>query len=638
MADPHTRPAAPFARSLRPMLAMALLLGLSAPAAAQDAVAQAEPAQQEVIRSHGISPFGDLKYAADFPYLDYVNPEAPKGGEFSMGWSQTGFDSMNPYTVRGRSGLLASMMHESLLTSTLDEMGASYGLIAESLEYPEDRSWVIFHMRPEARFSDGTPVTADDVLFSYETLLEKGLPEFRVILGQQVASAEVIDTHTIRFDFAEGWPTRDLPATVGGLPIFSRADFEATDRDLEQSSLTPIMGSGPYMLDRLNVGQTLVYRRNPDYWGADLPINIGQNNYDTIRIEYFADSTASFEAFKTGNYTFRTEASSVFWATGYDFPALRSGHVIKTELPDGTMAPGQTFVFNLRREKFQDPRVRQAIAMMFNFEWSNETLFYGLYSRTDSLWENSELAAEGPPSPEELAVLEPLADLLPAGVLEDDAVMAPVSGARQLDRGNLRQASALLDEAGWTIGNDGLRRNEAGTVLRVEILNDNQTFDRVFNPFVENLRQLGIDAANVRVDNAQRINRERSYDFDITTMHLPMSYYPGSSLKQFFDSASAENSVRNLAGLQSPAVDRLIDLVLESDTREDMVTRTRALDRVLRAEHFRIPQWYNPSHWVAYYDMYEHPEELPPFDLGSLSVWWINQDKAAALRSAGALR
>ncbi len=637
----RTRALAQTAPDLRSLLwagFMILVLGLFATVARAQEPGQEEVTSDGIIRSHGISTFGELKYPADFEHLEYVNPDAPKGGEFSMAWSQSGFDSLNPYSIRGRSALLSSIAHESLLTGTADEIDAAYGLLAESLEYPEDRSWVIFNLRPEARFSDGTPVTAEDLVFSYETLLEQGLPEFRVILAQQVESVEALGPHQVRYTFKEGWPTRDLPALVGGLPVFSRASFEAQDRNLEDSSMEPIIGSGPYMLDRVEVNRTIVYRRNPDYWGRDLPINVGQHNYDTIRVEYFGDTNAAFEGFKTGAYTFRTESSSLQWATGYDFPALREGHVVKEELPDGTLVSGQSFVFNLRREKFKDPRVREAIGLMFNFEWTNETLFSGLYSRVDSFWGNSDLAAEGPPSPEELAILEPLADLLPPGVLADDAVMPPVSGNRQLDRGNLRRASALLDEAGWTTGSDGLRRNAAGQVLQVEFLNDSQTFDRVINPFVENLRQLGVDAVNRRVDNAQRVNRERSYDFDITITHFPMSYIPSSGLKQFFDSASAENSTRNLMGLQSEAVDRLIDLVLEAESSDELRVRVRALDRVLRAERFRIPQWFNPNHWVSYYDMYEYPENLPPYDLGQLSFWWINQEKAQALRAAGALR
>ncbi|WP_035026817.1 extracellular solute-binding protein [Gemmobacter nectariphilus] len=599
------------------------------------------PLRAEVLVGHGISTFGDLKYPADFRHLDYVNPDAPKGGEISI-WGFGGFDSMNPYSVKGRAAGLSSIFYESLLEGVADEVGASYCLLCETLEYPPGREWVIFNLRPEAKFADGSPLTAEDVLFSYQLFLDKGLTDFRAVLSQQVESAEVLGPHRIKFTFKAGFPTRDLPQTVGGLPVLSKAQYQAKGLDLEEGSMTPFLGSAPYVLDRVNVGQTVVYRRNPDYWGKDLPIAQGRNNFDRIRVEYYADYSAAFEGFKGGSYTFRDEASSISWATGYDFPAVQNGHVKKVELPSGTMASGQAFLMNLRREKFADPRVREAIGLMFNFEWSNETLFYGIYSRVNSIWENSYLEAKGTPSEGEIAILKPLVDegLLPASILTDEAVMAPVSGNRQLDRGNLRKANALLDEAGWAVGSDGLRRNAAGETLKVEFLNDSQTFDRVIIPFVENLRRAGIDAVMTRIDNAQMEARERppSYDFDIVTGNARASLTPGSELKQFYGSATADVSVFNLMGLKSPAADRLIDLVIAATTREEMETRTHALDRVLRAQRFWVPQWFKANHTVAYYDMYEHPDPLPPYARGELEFWWFNADKAEALKAAGVLR
>ncbi|WP_092888147.1 extracellular solute-binding protein [Roseicitreum antarcticum] len=591
----------------------------------------------EVITSHGISTFGDLKYPADYPHLDYVNPDAPKGGEIAV-WAPGGFDSMHPFTVSGRAGALSSIFFESMLTGTADEIGASYCLLCETMEYPEDRSWVTFNIRPEARFSDGTPLTADDALFSYEILLEKGLPEFRAILSQQVERVEVEGDHRVTYYFNPDFPPRDLPALVGGLSVFSRADYVENDRDFEVSSMEPMLGSAPYTLDRAR-DNTLVYARNPDYWGWHLPIMQGRSNFDRIRVEYYADYTAAFEGFKAGAYTFRDEASSLIWATGYDFPDVADGHVIKAELPNGNISTGQAFILNLRRQKLQDPRVREAISMMFNFEWSNETLFYGIYARNHSLWENSDLAASGQPSAEELALLEPLADMLPPGVLDAPPVMAPESSAtRQLDRGNLRRASALLSEAGWDVGNDGLRRNADGEVLTLEFLNDSQSFDRVINPYVENLRALGIDARHNRVDNAQAVNRERSYDFDITTDQLPMSEIPSSSLMQFFGSETADQSTRNKMGLRSEAVDSLIRTVLDAESQEELTHSVRALDRVLRAYQFRVPQWFKNAHTVAYFDQYGYPDPLPPHARGELDFWWFDADKAAQLRADGALR
>ncbi|GGE19880.1 microcin C transport system substrate-binding protein [Gemmobacter megaterium] len=662
------------------------------------------PLRAEVQISHGISTFGDLKYQADFAHLEYVNPDAPKGGEISI-WAFGGFDSMNPYSVKGRAAGLSSAFYESILESVADEVGAAYCLLCETLEYPPGREWVIFNLRPEARFSDGSPLTAEDVLFSYQLFLEKGLTDFRAVLSQQVESAEVLGPHRIRFTFKPGFPTRDLPQTVGGLPVLSKAQYEAEGLDLEEGSMTPFLGSAPYVLDRVNVGQTVVYRRNPEYWGQDLPIMRGRSNFDRIRVEYYADYAAAFEGFKGGNYTFRDEAASVSWATGYDFPAVANGHVKKVELPSGTMATGQAFLFNLRRDKFADPRVREAIGLMFNFEWSNATLFYGIYERINSIWENSDLEATGTPGPDEVALLQPLVDegLLPAEILTAPAVMAPVSGDRQLDRGNLNRAGALLEAAGWThrpppplaprlsplqlglllaliaaagggaiwglrdrrlkvaagalavlaVGSsvmvlglpraappDMLRRNDAGQTLRVEFLNDSQTFDRILIPYVSNLRQAGVDAVMTRIDNAQMEARERppNYDFDIVTGNARASLIPGSELKQFYGSATADMSAFNLMGLKSPAADRLIDLVVAAQTREEMETRTRALDRVLRAERFWVPQWFKAVHTVAYYDQYEHPETLPPYARGELDFWWFNAEKAAALRAAGVLR
>jgi microcin C transport system substrate-binding protein len=617
--------------------AAAASAGLALLALAAAAAAQAET----VITAHGISTFGDLKYPADFAHLDYVNPDAPKGGEISV-WAFGGFDSLNPYSVKGRAAGLASAPYESILTGTADEIGASYCLLCSTLEYPEDRSWVVFNLRPEARFSDGSPLTAEDVCFSFRTFLTKGLTDFRTVFAEQVEGCTVEGPHRVKFTFKPGVPTRDLPADVGGLPVLSKAQYEANGRDLEAASLEPFLGSGPYVIDRVDVGKSMVLRRNPDYWGEALPINRGQNNFDRIRLEYYADYNAAFEGFKAGNYTFRNEASSITWATGYDFPAVAAGHVVKAELPSGAKASGQAFLFNLRRETFQDPRVREAIGLMFNFEWSNATLFYGLYTRIDSVWENSWLEATGTPSPEEVAILQPLVDegLLPASILTDEAVTAPVSGERQLDRGNLRRASALLDEAGWTVGDDGLRRNAAGRVLRVELLNDSPSFDRVINPFVENLKALGIDAVMTRVDNAQMEARTRppQYDFDIIVGNARSGYFSGSELKQYYGSATADVSSFNVMGLKSPAVDRLIEVVMAAGDRDSLTHATRALDRVLRAERFWVPQWYKATHTIAYYNMYEHPAELPPYALGELSFWWYNAEKAAALTAAGVLK
>jgi len=594
-------------------------------------------ADEAITKTHGFNFFGELKYPADYKHLDYVNPDAPKGGEISI-WTMGTFDSFNPYTRKGRAGALASAPFESLLDGTSDEVGTSYGLLAETLEYPEDQSWVIFNMRPEARFSDGTPVTAEDVAFTYELFLNEGLASYRAILGQIVTGVEILGPHRIKYSFADDASRRDAIPIVGGLPVKSKAWFEKTGAKLDESRMEPAIGSGPYVLESYDINKRITYTRNPDYWGKDLPFNKGRGNFDTIRIEYFADSNAAFEGFKSGAYTFRQENSSKSWATAYDFPALDEGHVIKTLLPDGGMATGQSYVMNLRRDKFDDIRVRQAVGLLFNFEWSNESLFYGQYARINSFWENSELAAEGMPSEAELALLKPIADLLPAGVIDGEAVVAPVSGNRTLDRKNLRKASALLDEVGWTVSNDGLRRNAAGETLTIEIIEDSPTFDRVHLPFIDNLKAAGIDAIYSRIDPAQMTDRSRNYDFDMMVEQFPMSLEPSSGLKQYFGSETADQSVFNSMGLKSEAVDALIEHVVNAQNKADLATSVKALDRTLRAYYFWVPQWFNNTYRVAYWNMYEHPETLPPFALGNLDFWWYNAEKAADLKAKGVLR
>ena len=588
-----------------------------------------------IIKSHGISTFGELKYNSDFQHLDYVNPNAPKGGEVSI-WAFGSFDSMHPYTTKGRSGSLSSIFFESLLTGTSDEIGSAYGLVAKSMEYPKDRSWVIFNMRPEAKFSDNTPLTAEDVMFSYKLLQEKGLPSFRAVIEKEIDTVEILGKHKIKFTFKKGIPTRDLPASAGSLPIFSKNYYEKSGADFEASTLTPGIGSGPYILDNLDVGQTINYKRNPEYWGANLPINIGRNNFDKIRVEYFADYNSAFEGFKGGSYTFRTEYMSKLWATGYDFPAIDKKWVTKKLLPSGDMAPGQSFIINLRKDKFKDIRVRKAIGLMFNFEWSNKTLFYDLYARINSFWENSDMAATGKPSQDELIVLNSLKNTLPPGIIDSDVAEVSVSSTKQLDRKNLRMASKLLDDAGWEVGDDGLRKNNSGATLDIEILNDSQAFTRIIEPFIENLKSLGVNAVHTKIDNAQMTERERSFDFDIVTGNFPMSFTPGSGLKQYFGSETADVSIFNKAGIKSEVIDELIEVVMAAKTREELKVAVKALDRVLRSYYFWIPQWFKDVHTVAYYDYYEHPENLPPYDMGLLDFWWINNEKYNELKNEGA--
>ncbi|BDW86825.1 extracellular solute-binding protein [Roseicyclus marinus] len=620
-------------RALPTTAAAALILAFGAGAA---------PAQDDLIVTHGVATFGieDLSYAPDFAHLTYVNPDAPQGGEMSLSWSSAGgsFDSLHPYTNQGNPAVLASIFFESMLEGTLDTIGQSYCLLCESIAYPEDRSYVIFTLRPEARFSDGTPVTAQDVLFSYEILRDEGLPSFRANIPLTIAGAEVLDDRRIRFDFNPDSQLRGRIEAAGSLPVFSQASHIASGLDFNESRLTPLVGSGPYVVGRIDPGRATVFTRNRDYWGNDLPINRGRHNFDSIRVEYYADSIAAFEGFTAGNYLFRQENSSQNWANSYDFPRLQDGVVIREEIPQGLISPGQSFVFNLRREKFQDPRVREAIALMFNFEWTNQTLFFGLYSPIDSFWENTHLEASGLPTPEELAILEPLRGLIPDEVFTEPAFATPPSDPdRTFDRRQARRASALLEEAGWTPGPDGMLRNAAGETLEVEFLNAGPLFDRIINPYVENLRAIGIDARMNRVDGAQANQRQRDADFDIVTEFFQTGYEPGTGLRQLFGSIGADESLFNVAGLADEGIDRLVEVVVRAETRDEMEVAVRALDRVLRAYRIRVPQWFNDSEWVAYYNHYRYPETLPPYGIGFLDFWWVDPAAEQALRDQGVL-
>ena len=441
--------------------------------------------------SHGYSNFDELMYPADYPHWDYVNPDAPKGGEISQ-WSQGTFDSFNNSTRKGTPAALASIGYESILAGTADDPYGSYCYLCTTMEFPESRDWVIFNLRDDVKFSNGMGMTAEDIKFSFNLPLEQGITEYREVYSQFLKSVDILGPYKIKFSFTEDAPRRDVVNWVGGTSAWSRAWWDETGTRLDESSDAPFLGTGPYLLDSVDIGRQIVYRKDPNWWGADHPASIGRNNFETIRVEYFADSSAAFEGFKSGAYTFRAENSSKQWATGYEFPAVEKDWVKVAELPNGSIGSAQAFVFNLDRPQWQDPRVREAVRLMFNFEWSNESLFFGLYARVNSFWQNSDLEAKGAPSQGELAILQPLVDegLLPASMLTNDVVMAPPSATsqRSLDRSNLRRASALLDEAGWVAGDDGMRRKD-GQTLDASFLQASPAFDRIVNPMVENLKR-----------------------------------------------------------------------------------------------------------------------------------------------------
>ena len=593
----------------------ALLLALLAPAGASE-------------RKHGLSAFGDLAYPPNFEHFAYADPNAPKGGTFSLvGWGGvTTFNSLNNYILKGDAAQGLELLFDSLMVPAADEPDAVYGLVAESAEVADDGKSVTFYLRPGAKFADGTPLTADDVVFSFDTLKNKGHPIYHQTL-QDVVKAEALDPHTVRYSFT-GDLVRDLPLTVAMLPIFSKT-YYAT-RPFEETTLDPPLGSGPYLVDQVAQGRTIVYRRNPDYWAKDLPVNRGRWNFDKIRFEYFRDRTPAMEAFKAGAYDFREEFTSKVWATEYDFPAIRAGKVKKEVLADETPSGTQGFFLNTRREPLKDPRVREALDLAFDFEWSNRNMFYGLYQRTQSFFENSAMKAEGEPSDAERTLLTGL------GVPVSDAALGPAylpakSDGSGQDRNLLQKAGKLLDEAGWTVKN-GVRVNAQGEPLKLEILMFEQAFERIAAPYVKNLKLLGIDASIRMVDPAQYQQRLKDFDFDITTERYVMRNTPGVELRSYFGSAAAKMSgALNLAGISDPAVDALIERVIAAKSRDELNTAARSLDRVLRAGHYWVPHWYKASNNIAYWDKFSRPTTKPRFDRGILDTWWYDEAKAAKL-------
>lgn len=614
---------------LRPALvAAALLLGLGAPASAD-----------AVLAAHGISPFGDLKYPADFTHFDYVNPEAPKGGTMSFrGTAAIGtFDSLNAFILGGNAAQGLGRIYDSLLAGAADEPGAYYGLLASSLEYPADRSWVIFTLRPEARFADGSQVTAEDVAWTLETLKTKGHPFYQLTL-QAVDKVEVLTPSRIKISFQPGAAMRDLAAEVGTVAILPKHYY--TTHEFSKPTMEKPLGSGPYVVDRADPGRQIRYCRNENYWAADLPVNRGTNNFDCYVYEYFTDEAAAFEALATGTFLLHEEYSASNWATNYNFPALKNGWVKREEIPDARPSGTQGFWFNLRRDKFQDPRVREAIGMLFNFEWANETLFHGQYKRTDSFWENADgLQAEGLPSPEELAVLEKYRADLPQAIFTEAAYVPPIWSPRaNSDRRARTEAGKLLDEAGYPVSADGLRRSASGQVLAVELVDDSPSILRILEPFAQNLRAAGIDATVSIIDRAQMEKRQDDFDFDITSARLPMNMSPSTELRPMFSSAgAAAPGTLNLAGIADPVVDALIEEIIAAPSRAEMEGIVRALDRVLRAKHVWVPNWYSGSYRLAYWDIFGRPEVQPAYDRG-VDFWWFDQGKYDRLKSLGALR
>jgi microcin C transport system substrate-binding protein len=587
--------------------------------------------------AHGISAFGDLKYPADFHHFEYVNVDAPKGGLFSQigpgrqfNQNFLTFNSLNSYILKGDAAQGMEMTFATLMTRALDEPDAMYGLAAQKVRISADGLTYQFLMRPRAQFHDGSPITAHDAAFSLNILKEKGHPIIQQ-LTRDMVDAQAADDATLVVRFAEK-RARDVPLFVAGLPIFSRA-YYAT-HPFDESTLDVPLGSGPYRVGRFAAGRFIEYDRVKDWWGADLPVSRGQNNFDTVRYEFYRDRDVAFEGFTGKSYWFREEFTSRIWATRYDFPGVRDGRVKRDVLPDDTPSGAQGWFLNTRRDKLKDPRFREALVYAFDFEWTNKTIMYGSYQRTQSVFQNSDMMAVGKPTEEELRLLEPFRGKVPDEVF-GDPFAPPVSDGSGQDRTLLRKAAALLQQAGFPM-KDGRRVSPAGERIALEFLIDEPTFQPHHMPYIKNLATLGIEANLRVVDPVQYRSRVDDFDFDITVQRFGFSTTPGDSLRSYFSSqAAALKGSQNLAGIADPAIDALIEKIIAADNRPALVAACKALDRVIRAGRYWVPHWYKASHWVAYWDVFSHPATKPRYGRGIPETWWYDRDKAAKLERAG---
>lgn len=586
---------------------------------------------------HALSVFGEFKYGPDFTHFDYVNPAAPKGGRMNFqppnwGFNQSTqtFNTLNTFVLQGDAPPRMPVCFDTLMTGSADEADTIYGLVAKSVAVSEDRNTYTFTLRPEARWHDGTPITSKDVVWTFNTLKTDGHPNISQLM-REMAGVEGPDDATVVVTLT-GKQSPDTILTIAGLPILSAAYYEG--RNFTASSLEPPLGSGAYKVGNMAPGRFIEYQRVEDYWGKDLPVNVGQNNFDILRIDFFRERAAAFEAFKKGEVTFREEFTSITWAQGYDFPSVTQGRVIKAEFPQEASPSMQGWFLNTRKAKFADPRTRMALDYAFDFDWTNKNLFFGIYSRVFSYFQKSEFMAEGTPSAEELALLEPFRDSLPEEVFAEPYV-PPVSDGSGADRTLLRRATELLAEAGWTQGPNGLV-NANGESLDVEFLIEAEVFVRVLTPYTENLKRIGVNASIRQVDPSQYQSRLNTYDFDVVGAAFSVSATPLDGMGQFFATRSAEaNGTYNLAGIRVPALDALLDKLPTVQSRAELVTVVKAMDRVLRAGHYWVSNWYSQSHRVAYWDIFGFPAEKPPYGFPVESTWWFDREKAAAIGMAG---
>ena len=588
---------------------------------------------QDGDESHGMSAFGDLKYPADFKQFDYVEPNAPKGGVFSHVGSTRSFNqnfltfnSLNTFILKGDGAQGMELTFASLMARAADEPDAMYGLAARAVQVSADGLTYRFSLRTGIRFHDGTPITGHDVAFSLHVLKEKGHPIAQQLL-RDFTAAQAPDDATVIVRFAMN-RARDVPLFVAALPILSRAYYSG--RPFDETTLEPPLGSGAYKVGRFEPGRYIEYERVKDWWGADLPVSRGQNNFDLVRYEYYRDRDVAFEGFTGGSYLFREEFTSRIWATRYDFPAVRDGRVKQDVIPDDTPSGAQGWFFNTRRKKLQDKRVREAFVHAFDFEWTNKAIMYGSYQRTHSVFQNSDMMAAGKPAPDEIALLEPFRDRLSDEVF-DEPFVPPVSDGSGQDRTQLRKATALLQEAGFLIRN-GKRVTPKGERFSVEFLIDEPSFQPHHMSFVKNLGTLGIEASLRIVDPVQYRKREDDFDFDLIIQRFAFSSTPGDSLRSYFSSQAANlKGSQNLAGIADPVIDALIERVIAADTRSGLVTACKALDRVIRSGRYWVPHWYKASHWLAFWDVFGRPAIKPRFARGIPETWWYDREKAAKI-------
>lgn len=566
--------------------------------------------------SHGVSMHGDLKYPADFTHFDYTNPAAPKGGNIKE-WAMGTFDSFNTFIIKGTPGDGLGVLYDSLLEKSLDEPFSLYGLLAETIDLPEHREHVTFELNSAATFSDGHPVETSDIKFTFDTLLEKAKPFYRAYLGD-IDNIEIIDKRTVTFHFKKNG-NREIPLIVGEIPILPEHYWK--DRDFTSPSLDIPIGSGPYLLDSYDAGRSITYKRNENYWAADLPVNKGRYNFDTITYDYYRDTTVSLEAFKAGEYDFRQETSSKQWATSYQGAQFDNGTIKVEEIPHSRPTGMQAFIFNTRKPIFEDRDVRKALSYAFDFEWTNKNLFYNAYSRTHSFFSNSDMAAKALPTKAELALLEPHKEQLPEEVLTQ-VFKAPTYDGSGNIRKEIRQALRLLKSAGWELKGGKLLNKASGEQMKFEILLVQKAFERIVSPMIKNLKRMGIEVSIRIVDVSQYINRLRAFDYDMVVYSFAQSSSPGNEQREFWGSYNANKpGSRNLIGIQNPVVDDLIEKVIQANDRDALVTATRALDRVLQWNYYVIPQFHVRSDRIAYKNIFGFPETRPKYALG-FDTWW----------------